>query len=113
MTDGTSTLGEWGGSLFSQQISPNEQRNNLSMLQIYRALTGMSSLAREETLHCKAAPGSNSWGRTERGAEKVHLSQRSESRGKSKALHGGMKAKEDAAELDGLFRSRMRSPLHN
>lgn len=53
MTDGTSTLGEWGGSRFSQQISPNEQRNNLSMLQIYRALTGTSSLAREETLHCK------------------------------------------------------------
>lgn len=58
MTDGTSSLGEQGGSRFSQQISPNEQRNNLSMLQeIYRAWTGMSSLAREETLRCKQSQG--------------------------------------------------------
>lgn len=53
MTDGTSSLGERGGSRFSQQISPNEQRNNFSTLEeIYRAWTGMSSLAREETLRC-------------------------------------------------------------
>lgn len=61
----------------------------------------------------QAAPGSNSWDRTERGAEKVHLSPKFEIRGRIKALHGGMKVKEDAAEVDGLFRSSMRSPLHN
>lgn len=55
----------------------------------------------------QAEPGSNSWGRTEGGAEKVYLSPVFESRERSKALRGGMKVKEDAAEQDGLFRSRM------
>lgn len=70
MTDGTSTLGEWGRSRFSQQIRPNEQRNNLSVLwEIYRAPTDMSSLARKETVHCKQELGRNS-----QECEKEHFS---------------------------------------
>lgn len=37
----------------------------------------------------------------------MYLSPVFESRERSKALCGGMKVKEDAAEQDGLFRSRM------
>lgn len=37
----------------------------------------------------------------------MYLSPVFESRERSKALRGGMKVKEDAAEQDGLFTSRM------